>query len=147
MYLCCPAASLALLFGNHLDDHTALKGNEWAPEQVHPIDRHILVVANCGPNSVTRSGLPPKIGSAPMPLPPRRADGGLPISWPHRTRWHTDQSYRRPPPDFSLFFAAKPTPLHAGGQTLFSDATAAYDALPVRAQPVAAPQYMYVPCM
>lgn len=127
----CVQVRLAVLFGPQLDDHTALKGNQWDPEQVHPGNRFILVVANRGPNSITASGLPPSVGVTPMPVPDRRADGGVPITWPHRTGWHTDQSYRRPPPDVSLLFAAKPVPLAAGGQTLFSDATGAYEALPV----------------
>jgi taurine dioxygenase len=43
--------------------------------------------------------------------------------------WHTDQSYRRPPPDISLFLAV--TPIRKDqGQTLFADGAAAYEALP-----------------
>ena len=48
---------------------------------------------------------------------------------PHRQGWHTDQSYRRPPPDISLFFAVSRC-RGASGQTLFADGTAAYAALP-----------------
>ena len=47
--------------------------------------------------------LPPK-----RPEPPLTADGKLPVQYPHRKGWHTDQSYRRPPPDISLFFAVAP---------------------------------------
>jgi taurine dioxygenase len=51
------------------------------------------------------------------------------VQFPHRRGWHTDQSYRRPPPDISLFLAVQPVP-HGQGQTLFADGTAAYEALP-----------------
>ena len=57
------------------------------------------------------------------------ADGRLPVQFPHRRGWHTDQSYRRPPPDVSLFLAVQPVP-QGQGQTLFADGTAAYAALP-----------------
>ena len=51
------------------------------------------------------------------------------MQFPHRRGWHTDQSYRRPPPDISLFLAVQPVP-RGQGQTLFADGTAAYEALP-----------------
>ena len=51
------------------------------------------------------------------------------MQYPHRNGWHTDQSYRRPPPDISLFFAVTPV-ARERGQTLFADGTAAYAALP-----------------
>jgi taurine dioxygenase len=57
------------------------------------------------------------------------AEGKLPIRFPHRRGWHTDQSFRRPPPDISLFLAVVPSPRDQG-QTLFADGTAAYEALP-----------------
>ena len=63
------------------------------------------------------------------PDPPLTADGRLPVQFPHRRGWHTDQSYRRPPPDISLFLAVLPVP-QGQGQTLFADGTAAYEALP-----------------
>ena len=52
----------------------------------------------------------------------------LPISFPHQTNWHTDQSYRRPPPDISLLLAIE-VPPRDQGQTLYADCTAAYQAL------------------
>ena len=55
--------------------------------------------------------------------------GRLPVQYPHRRGWHTDQSYRRPPPDISLFYAVTPV-ARDRGQTLFADGTAAYAALP-----------------
>lgn len=63
-----------------------------------------------------------------MPDPPRTKDGKLPMRYPHRRGWHTDQSYRRPPPDVSLFLAVVPVP-QGQGQTLFADTIAAYAAL------------------
>lgn len=60
--------------------------------------------------------------------PPPRPEGGLPIQFPRRINWHTDQSYRRPPPDVSLLFAVTVPPSDQG-QTLYADCTAAYAAL------------------
>jgi taurine dioxygenase len=57
------------------------------------------------------------------------ADGRLPVQFPHRRGWRTDQSYRRPPPDISLFLCVVPAPREQA-QTLFADGTAAYAALP-----------------
>ena len=54
-------------------------------------------------------------------------------SIPQRNGWHTDQSYRRPPPDISLFFAVTPV-ARERGQTLFASGTLAYDALPADSQ-------------
>ena len=65
----------------------------------------------------------------PQPTPPSTATGALPVQFPHRRGWHTDQSFRRPPPDVSLFYAVTPAP-KGQGQTLFADAVAAYEALP-----------------
>jgi taurine dioxygenase len=79
----------------------------------------ILVVSNIPPTSRK----PP-----PLPDPPLTADGKLPVQYPHRRGWHTDQSYRRPPPDISLFFAVIPVP-KGQGQTMFANGSAAYDAL------------------
>ncbi len=89
---------------------------------VHPEVAEILLVSNVPPCSRA----PP-----PPPDPPRTADGGLPISFPHRRGWHTDQSYRRPPPDISLFYCVTPAP-RGQAQTLYADGTAAYAALPER---------------
>ncbi len=64
----------------------------------------------------------------PRPDPPLTEDGRLPTQFPHRHGWHTDQSYRRPPPDISLFLAVSPVRKDQG-QTLFADGAAAYEAL------------------
>jgi taurine dioxygenase len=65
-----------------------------------------------------------------QPDPPLTPAGGLPVSFPQRRGWHTDQSFRRPPPDISLFYAVLPSP-PGQGQTLYADAASAYDALSV----------------
>jgi taurine dioxygenase len=64
----------------------------------------------------------------PRPNPPVAADGKLPVQYPHQLGWHTDQSYRRPPPDISLFYAATPV-ARDQGQTLFANGNLAYEAL------------------
>lgn len=87
---------------------------------VHETVPEIFVVSNIPPASRP----PPR-----RPDPPFTADGKLPVQFPHRRGWHTDQSYRRPPPDISLFLCVIPAP-RGQGQTLFADATAAYEALP-----------------
>ena len=82
------------------------------------------------PEIIQITNLPPiRTQPSPLPDPPLTGDGLLPVQFPHRTGWHTDQSFRRPPPDFSLFYAKQPVP-QGQGQTLFADASAAYEALP-----------------
>ena len=82
------------------------------------------------PEIIQITNLPPiRTQPSPLPDPPLTEDGLLPVQFPHRTGWHTDQSFRRPPPDFSLFYARQPVP-QGEGQTLFADATGAYEALP-----------------
>lgn len=103
-------------FGAEVEDYTQTLT---ASTSVHASVPEILVVSNMPP--VNRA--PP-----PRPEPPLTAGGGLPLQYPHRRGWHTDQSYRRPPPDISLFFAV--TPVSKGtGQTLFADGAEAYAAL------------------
>jgi len=108
---------LSRLFGAEVENyHETLTPTN----MVHDSVPEILVVSNLPP--VDRA--PP-----PRPEPPLSEDGGLPVQFPHRRGWHTDQSFRRPPPDVSLFFAAQPAP-KGQGQTLYADGLAAYDALP-----------------
>jgi taurine dioxygenase len=87
---------------------------------VHEGVPEIFIVSNAPP--VNRQ--PP-----PQPDPALTAEGCLPTRFPQRHGWHTDQSYRRPPPDISLFLAVAPV-CKDQGQTLFADGAAAYDALP-----------------
>jgi len=103
-------------FGAEVEDYTRTLT---ASTSVHASVPEILVVSNMAP--VNRA--PPL-----RPEPPLTAAGGLPLQYPHRRGWHTDQSYRRPPPDISLFFSV--TPVSKGtGQTLFADGAQAYAAL------------------
>jgi alpha-ketoglutarate-dependent taurine dioxygenase len=88
--------------------------------RIHETVPEIMIVSNTPPTKRK----PPA-----LPEPPLTADGKLPTQFPHRRGWHTDQSYRRPPPDISLFFAVRPTP-QGQGQTLFANGYAAYEALP-----------------
>jgi taurine dioxygenase len=108
---------LSRRFGPEVEDYrqTLTRSN-----MVHETVPEIFVVSNI-----------PSVGRQPPPLPdpPLTADGKLPVQYPQRKGWHTDQSYRRPPPDVSLFFAVAPVP-QGQGQTLFADGAAAYDALP-----------------
>jgi len=108
---------LSRLFGAEVENY---RTTHMAANMVHPEVPEIFVVSNIPP--VHRA--PP-----PMPTPPLTADGKLPVQFPHRRGWHTDQSYRRPPPDISLFLAVQPVP-QGQGQTLFADGIAAYEALP-----------------
>ena len=82
------------------------------------------------PEIIQITNMPPiRTQPFPMPDPPLTEDGRIPVQYPHRTGWHTDQSFRRPPPDYSLFYAKQPVP-QGQGQTLFADATRAYAELP-----------------
>ena len=60
------------------------------------------------------------------PPPPKAdlIDGKLPTQFPYQKNWHTDQSYRRPPPDISLLYAIT-LPPQEQGQTFYCDCTAA----------------------
>ena len=108
---------LSRIFGAEVEDYrhtlTDLKS-------VHVAVPEILLVSNMPPVSKA----PPK-----RPEPPIAADGLIPVQYPHRKGWHTDQSYRRPPPDISLFYAVTPATRDAG-QTLFANGILAYEALP-----------------
>ena len=108
---------LSRVFGPEVENyrHTLTPLN-----MVHPAVPEIFIVSNT-----------PPVDRAPPPLPEPRltADGKFPTQFPQRRGWHTDQSYRRPPPDISLFLAVLPVPRDQG-QTLFADGAAAYDALP-----------------
>lgn len=108
---------LSQTFGTEIENY---RTTGMDPKMVHPTVPEIFVVSNTPPAEKQ----PP-----PLPDPPLTADGKLPVQYPHRRGWHTDQSYRRPPPDVSLFLAVLPAP-QGQGQTLFADGISAYDALP-----------------
>jgi taurine dioxygenase len=107
---------LSRLFGTEVENY---RENLTPLNMVHETVPEIFIVSNVPP--VSR--LPPR-----RPDPPLTEDGKLPTQFPHRRGWHTDQSYRRPPPDISLFLAVAPI-RRDQGQTLFADGTAAYEAL------------------
>ena len=107
---------LSRLFGPEVEDY---RQTLTSPTAVHESVPEILVVSNIPPTSRQ----PPR-----RPDPPLTEDGRFPVQFPHRRGWHTDQSYRRPPPDISLFLAVTPAPRDQG-QTLFANGAAAYDAL------------------
>ncbi len=108
---------LSRLFGDEVEDYRETLS---ATNLIHEQTPEIFVVSNLPP----ANRQPP-----PRPEPPLNADGGLPTQFPHRRGWHTDQSYRRPPPDISLFYAVIPSP-KGQGQTLYANGIAAYEALP-----------------
>jgi taurine dioxygenase len=107
---------LSRLYGAEVENY---RENLTPPNQVHETVPEILLVSNAPPCS----RLPP-----PRPEPPLTTDGKLPTQYPHRKGWHTDQSYRRPPPDVSLFYAVSPV-VRDQGQTIFANGTLAYEAL------------------
>ncbi len=107
---------LSRLFGPEVENY---RENLTPLNLVHQSVPEILVVSNIPP-----AGRKPPA----LPTPPLTDDGRLPTQFPHRKGWHTDQSYRRPPPDISLFLAVHPVP-RGQGQTLFANGTAAYAAL------------------
>ena len=109
--------ALSRVFGSEVEDYRYTLTSR---NSVHTTMPEIFLVSNMAP--VNRK--PPR-----RPDPPVTADGRLPVQYPHRKGWHTDQSYRRPPPDISLFYAVTPV-ARDRGQTLFADGTAAYAALP-----------------
>jgi len=108
---------LSRVFGTEVEDY---RETLTPRNMVHATVPEIFVVSNTPPASKA----PPA-----LPSPPLTEDGRLPVQFPHRRGWHTDQSYRRPPPDVSLFLCVLPVPKDQG-QTLFADGTAAYEALP-----------------
>lgn len=108
---------LSRLFGAEVEDYRQTLS---AANLIHEHVPEIFVVSN----------LPPANRPPPArPEPPLTEDGSLPTQFPHRRGWHTDQSYRRPPPDVSLFYAVIPSP-QGQGQTLYANGIVAYEALP-----------------
>lgn len=108
---------LSRLFGTEVEDYNQTLV---AKNNVHQEVPEIFMVSN----------VPPAYKKPPVqPNPPLTQDGKLPTQFPHRRGWHTDQSYRRPPPDISLFYAKQAAP-KGQGQTLFANGILAYRALP-----------------
>ena len=90
---------LSQLFGAEVENY---RETQMDASKIHESVPQILLVSNIPPAS-----RPPPA----RPEPPFDADGSLPTQFPRRRGWHTDQSYRRPPPDVSLFYAALPDAL------------------------------------
>jgi len=107
---------LSQFFGPEVEDYRRTLTRE---EAIHGGTPEIMLVQSVPPTNRK----PP-----PIPDPPLTKDGLIPVQYPHRRGWHTDQSYRRPPPDISLFYAVVPVP-KGQGQTMFANGTAAYAAL------------------
>lgn len=108
---------LSRLFGPEVEDY---RRTGMTLDRVHQEVPEILVISNSPPMNQK----PPA-----RPEPALTADGRLPVQFPHRRGWHTDQSYRRPPPDISLFLCVHPAPIDQA-QTLYADGVGAYQALP-----------------
>lgn len=107
---------LSGIFGSEIEDYYK---TPTAKRFLHDNTPEILVLSN----------LPPCDHPPPRrPDPAYTEEGELVVSYPHQTNWHTDQSYRRPPPDVTLLLGLI-TPPKDQGQTLFADCTGAYAAL------------------
>ena len=111
-------------FGAEVEDYAQTSNRS---NLLHPEHSQIIRISNLAPMNFD----PPE-----LPDPPRLPDGGLPVQFPQRRGWHTDQSFRRPPPDVSLFYAHQPSP-KGQGQTLYADGVGAYEALPLRLKAIA----------
>ncbi|MBY8975995.1 TauD/TfdA family dioxygenase [Rhodobacteraceae bacterium NNCM2] len=112
-------ADLSRLFGPEVEN---VRETLTAPRFFHPEVAEVMRLANTAPTE----HLPP-------PRAPAAPDGGFEVRHPHQTNWHTDQSYRRPPPDVTLLLGVV-TPPPDQGQTLYADCTAAFAALPKATQ-------------
>lgn len=109
--------ALSRLFGEEVENYRLTATDQ---NCIHADHSEILVLTN----------LPPCAKQPPAkPEPAVLPDGSLPVQFPLRRGWHTDQSFRRPPPDISLFCALVPAP-KGQGQTLYADGIGAYEALP-----------------
>ncbi len=107
---------LSRLFGPEVENY---RQTLTSPRFFHQSVDEILVLSNA-----------PPCNHPPPPKATFASDNhsGLPLRFPHQVNWHTDQSYRRPPPDITLLLAVE-TPPSDQGQTLFADCTAACAAL------------------
>ena len=105
---------LSRIFGPEVEDyHQTLT----SPRFFHDSVNEILILSNAEP-----------CNHPPPPKPANTDATKLPTQFPDQINWHTDQSYRRPPPDITLLLAVE-LPPRDQGQTLFADCTAAYAAL------------------
>ncbi len=104
---------LSRLFGPEVENYRETLTSE---RFFHDSVDEILILSNAPPCCHPP---PPRAGASHDPLP---------VQFPRQINWHTDQSYRRPPPDITLLLAVE-IPSSNQGQTLFADCTAAFAAL------------------
>jgi taurine dioxygenase len=130
---------LSRLFGAEVEDyHQTLTSARFFHDSVN----EILILSNAEP-----CNHPPPPPPAPKRLlqDQQQSSERLPVQFPAQINWHTDQSYRRPPPDITLLLAVE-LPPHDQGQTLFADCTAALAALdPARQQALEMLQGIHAP--
>ena len=110
----CPRAlvKLSRLFGSEVENyHQTLT----SPRFFHDSEEEILILSN-----------EPPCNHRPPPKPSHNDE--FKVEFPHQVNWHSDQSYRRPPPDITLLLAVR-TPPPDQGQTLVADCTSACAAL------------------
>ena len=101
---------LSRIFGPEVEDyHQTLTSARFFHESV----KEILILTNAEP-----------CNHLPPPKPAILEAKVMPMQFPEQINWHTDQSYRRPPPDITLLLAVELPPRNQG-QTLFADCTAA----------------------
>ena len=93
-----------------------------SPRFFHDSVEEILILSNASP-----------CNHPPPPRPAGQDSTHLPTRFPAQINWHTDQSYRRPPPDITLLLAIE-LPPRDQGQTLFADCVAALSALAPKRQ-------------
>jgi len=80
-------------FGTEVEDYARTTNRL---NMLHPASSQIIRITN----------LPPvKFPPPDRPDPPTLPDGSLPVQFPQRRGWHTDQSFRRPPPHQPAQFA------------------------------------------
>ena len=117
----CPEALVELSrhFGPEVENY---RETLTSPRFFHDSVEQILILTNAEP-----------CNHPPPPRAPLDAGGRPATAFPQQVNWHTDQSYRRPPPDITLLLGLD-LPPRDQGQTLFADCTAAYAALPAKQQ-------------
>jgi len=108
--------TLSHIFGSEVENY---RETLTAARFFHEVLPEILVLSNLPP-----CNHPPP----PRPDSPLSSASDIPVQFPDRKNWHTDQSYRRPPPDITLLYGVINPPADQG-QTMFADCTAAYEAL------------------
>lgn len=122
---------LSRWFGPEVEDY---RQTLTSPRFFHDSVDEILILTNAEPCN--------------HPPPPQASAGDgsrLATRFPDQANWHTDQSYRRPPPDITLLLALD-LPPRDQGQTLFADCTAAFAALdPARQRELAVLEGIHAP--